>query len=309
MNSRTGSIDATTSAPRCEPPRPVPTTPNRENAVHSWCTHAAPRCCPAESFERQASRAVEGDASALSPPRRGEGTSTKVVGRLTLNEPHGIRSTNPGGTSSRDCDRRPPEGAGDRVRSEPPWPHIHSLLSGSAGPVLRFMTAHCALRPRWPARSRKGPSMSVQGDPGQSVRSVSGGPPWGEPDPWTSALWASADTVGGYAPPRDVPPPALPLPPDQPRRPSRQGLVVVTAVLLALLLAGAAALTNTLRSPGDTSAAPPKPSATALPTVPSSPPLPSPTAPSPTAPPSAAPSAPPGVVPGSPPGGASSRGP
>ena len=83
---------------------------------------------------------------------------------------------------------------------------------------------------------------------------------------------------------------------------------MVTAVLLALLLAGAAALTNTLRSPGDTSAAPPKPSATALPTVPSSPPLPSPTAPSPTAPPSAAPSAapsaPPGVVPGSPPGGA-----
>ena len=83
---------------------------------------------------------------------------------------------------------------------------------------------------------------------------------------------------------------------------------MVTAVLLALLLAGAAALTNTLRSPGDTSAAPPKPSATALPTVPSSPPLPSPTAPSPTAPPSAAPSAPPGVVPGSPPGGAQQPG-
>ena len=72
--------------------------------------------------------------------------------------------------------------------------------------------------------------MSVQGDPGQSVRSVSGGPPWGEPDPWTSALWARADTVGGYAPPRDVPPPALPLPPDRPRRPSRQGLVVVEAM-------------------------------------------------------------------------------
>ena len=146
--------------------------------------------------------------------------------------------------------------------------------------------------------------MSVQGDQGQSYPSVSGGPPWGEPDPWTSALWARPDTVGGYAPPVDAPPPAFPLPPDRPRRPSRQGLVVVTAVLLALLLAGAAALTNTLRTRGDTSAAPPKPSATALPSAPSAPTLPSPTVPSPTAPPSTAPSAPPGVVPGSPPGGA-----
>ena len=146
--------------------------------------------------------------------------------------------------------------------------------------------------------------MSVQGDQGQSYPSVSGGPPWGEPDPWTSALWARPDTVGGYAPPVDAPPPAFPLPPDRPRRPSRQGLVVVTAVLLALLLAGAAALTNTLRTRGDTSAAPPKPSATALPSAPSTPTLPSPTVPSPTAPPSTAPSAPPGVVPGSPPGGA-----
>ena len=146
--------------------------------------------------------------------------------------------------------------------------------------------------------------MSVQGDQGQSFPSVSGGPPWGEPDPWTSALWARPDTVGGYAPPVDAPPPAFPLPPDRPRRPTRQGLVVVTAVLLALLLAGAAALTNTLRTRGDTSAAPPKPSATALPSAPSAPTLPSPTVPSPTAPPSTAPSAPPGVVPGSPPGGA-----
>src|SRR6187402_1643300 len=185
----------------------------------------------------------------------------------------------PGRHFRRDCECGQPWRARDRLRSEPSWPHIHSLFSGSAELVLRFMTAHCALRPRWPARSRKGPSMSVQGDPGQSVRSVSGDPPWGDPDPWTSALWARADTVGGYAPPRDVPPPALPPPPDRPRRPSRQGLVVVTAVLLALLLAGAAALMNTLRSPGGTSAAPPKPSATALPTVPSSPPIPSPTAP------------------------------
>ncbi len=146
--------------------------------------------------------------------------------------------------------------------------------------------------------------MSVQGDQGQSFPSVSGGPPWGEPDPWTSALWARPDTVGGYAPPVDAPPPAFPLPPDRPPRPTRQGLVVVTAVLLALLLAGAAALTNTLRTRGDTSAAPPKPSATALPSAPSTPTLPSPTVPSPTAPPSTAPSAPPGVVPGSPPGGA-----
>ena len=146
--------------------------------------------------------------------------------------------------------------------------------------------------------------MSVQGDQGQSYPSVSGGPPWGEPDPWTSALWARPDTVGGYAPPVDAPPPPFPLPPDRPRRPTRQGLDVVTAVLLALLLAGAAALTNTLRTRGDTSAAPPKPSATALPSAPSSPALPSPTVPSPTAPPSTAPSAPPGVVPGSPPGGA-----
>ena len=146
--------------------------------------------------------------------------------------------------------------------------------------------------------------MSVQGDQGQSFPSVSGGPPWGEPDPWTSALWARPDTVGGYAPPVDAPPPAFPLPPDRPRRPTRQGLVVVTAVLLALLLAGAAALTNTLRTRGEPSAAPPTPSATALPSAPSSPTLPSPTVPSPTAPPSTAPSAPPGVVPGSPPGGA-----
>ncbi len=146
--------------------------------------------------------------------------------------------------------------------------------------------------------------MSVQGDQGQSFPSVSGGPPWGEPDPWTSALWARPDTVGGYAPPVDAPPPAFPLPPDRPPRPTRQGLVVVTAVLLALLLAGAAALTNTLRTRGDTSAAPPKPSATALPSAPSTPTLPSPTVPSPTAPPSTAPTAPPGVVPGSPPGGA-----
>ena len=145
--------------------------------------------------------------------------------------------------------------------------------------------------------------MSVQGDPGQSVPSGSGGPPWAEPDPWTSALWARPDTVGGYATPLDAPPPLSPPPPGGPRRPVRSGLVAVVAVVLAALLAGGVALTGALRTRDDASAAPPKPSATALPTVPSSPP-----SAAPTAPPSTAPTAPPGAVPSAPPSAAPQTG-
>ena len=142
--------------------------------------------------------------------------------------------------------------------------------------------------------------MSVQGDPGQSVPSGSGGPPWAAPDPWTSSLWARSDTVGGYSTPLDAPPPTLPPPPGGPRRPFRTGLVAVIAVVLAALLAGGVALTGALRTRDDASAAPPKPSATALPTVPSSPPSAAPTAPpstAPTTPPTAPPTAPPGAAP------------
>ena len=143
--------------------------------------------------------------------------------------------------------------------------------------------------------------MSVQGDPGHSDPSSSGGPPWGRPDPWTSELWARPDTVGGYAPSwdRQLPPPP-PSPVGPPPR-SRRGLAVVAAVLAAVLLAGGVALVGALRSTDDPAVAAPRPSASALP---STPPSIRPTFPSPTAPPSTAPSAPPGVVPGSPPSAA-----
>src|SRR5580765_5546181 len=138
--------------------------------------------------------------------------------------------------------------------------------------------------------------MPVQSDSGQSVWSQASGQAWKEQDPWTSALWARPDTVGGYAQTQDVPPPSLPVPPDPPgRRPSR-GLVVVASVLATALLVGGAALAGTLRSRGDTAAAPPKTAATSLPTRPSSP-----ARPSPSAPPSTGQTAPPGVVPGVPP--------
>jgi hypothetical protein len=138
--------------------------------------------------------------------------------------------------------------------------------------------------------------MPVQSDSGQSVGSEWGGREWSEPDPWTSALWARPDTVGGYAPPTDVPPPAPPAPPDPPNRLPRRGLIVVAALVVAALLAGGAALAGTLRSRDDTTAAPPRPSATSAPTR-----SVSPTAPTPTAPPSTGQTTPPGVVPGAPP--------
>lgn len=144
--------------------------------------------------------------------------------------------------------------------------------------------------------------MSVQGDPGESAPSGVGGSPWDAPDPWTSALWGRPDTVGGYAPQSDQQPPAPPPPPDEPRSTSR-AVAVIAAVVAAVLLAGGALLTGALRSTDDPAAAAPRPSASALPSVPSAPALPTPTPPGSTAPPSAAPDAPPGVVP-SPPGSA-----
>lgn len=145
--------------------------------------------------------------------------------------------------------------------------------------------------------------MSVQGDPGQSSRPGVGGTPWDAPDPWTSALWARPDTVGGYAPRSDQQPP-VPPPPDGPRPSTRRGAAVIAAVVAAAVLAGGAVLAGVLRSTDDPAAAAPRPSASALPSVPSAPTLPSPTSPGPTAPPSTTPDAPPGVVP-SPPGSAS----
>ncbi len=142
--------------------------------------------------------------------------------------------------------------------------------------------------------------MTVQGDPGQSVPSGAGGTPWDAPDPWTSALWARPDTVGGYAPVSNQQPPAPP-PPEGPRS-TRRAAAVIAAVVAAAVLASAL-LAGALRSTDDPAAAAPRPSASALPSVPSAPALPSPTSPAPTAPPSTGPDAPPGVVP-SPPGSA-----
>jgi S1-C subfamily serine protease len=136
--------------------------------------------------------------------------------------------------------------------------------------------------------------MTIQQEQGQAVPPtvvgpVGGQPQWGQPDPWTSDLWARPDTVGGYTRPPDQPPPAPADWPPPPQRPRRRGLLVVAAVLVAALLAGGAALAATLRSDDTTTAAPPTP--TARPTLPSTP------SPAPTNPPSAAPSAP-GIVPG-----------
>ena len=143
--------------------------------------------------------------------------------------------------------------------------------------------------------------MSVQGEPGHSGGSTSARPTRGGPDPWTSPLWAHPETVGGYFRRPVAPPPGIaPLPPPM-QRPPRRGLVVVAAVVLMALLAGGAALAGTLTR-GDTTAAPPKPSATALPSVPN--PSSSPPRPSQSAPRNSAPAAPPGLVPGSPPDGA-----
>ncbi|WP_256796101.1 S1C family serine protease [Terrabacter sp. Ter38] len=78
---------------------------------------------------------------------------------------------------------------------------------------------------------------------------------------------------------------------------------MIAVVLLVALLAGGAALAGTLRSGGDTSAAPPTPSATVvLPPAPT--PSSSPSQPTPSAPQRSAPASPPGVVPGSPPNAA-----
>ena len=142
--------------------------------------------------------------------------------------------------------------------------------------------------------------MSTQDDPGQGVWWESTGSPQGQPDPWTSELWARPDTVGGLAQTTDRSIPAPPPPPHGPQRPSRRGLAVVAAVVAAALLAGGAALTGALRSTDDPASAAPRPSASAPPSVPSSPSRP--TVP-PSTPPSTAPSAPPGVVPSTPPSG------
>ena len=142
--------------------------------------------------------------------------------------------------------------------------------------------------------------MSTQDDPGQGVWWESTGSPQGQPDPWTSELWARPDTVGGLAQTTDRSIPAPPPPPHGPQRRSRRGLAVVAAVVAAALLAGGAALTGALRSTDDPASAAPRPSASAPPSVPSSPSRP--TVP-PSTPPSTAPSAPPGVVPSTPPSG------
>lgn len=142
--------------------------------------------------------------------------------------------------------------------------------------------------------------MPTRDDPGQGAWWESAGSPPGQPDPWTSELWARPETVGGFAPASEQPPPALPPPPERPQRPSRRALAVVAAVVATALLAGGTALAGALRSTEDPASAAPRPSASAPPSVPSTPTRP--TAP-PTTPPSTAPSAPPGVVPTTPPGG------
>ena len=140
--------------------------------------------------------------------------------------------------------------------------------------------------------------MSDQGDPGRGDRPVPADPPWGAPDPWTSPLWSRPDTVGGYAPPYSPPPMAPAPPPEGPVGAPRRARAVLAAVVAAVLLLGGLALANTLRSPESTSAAPPKPTATATPTLPSAPPRPTPSFP---LRPSPAPSGPSGVLPGAPP--------
>ncbi len=140
--------------------------------------------------------------------------------------------------------------------------------------------------------------MSVEGDPGPGVRPGPADPSWGAPDPWTSPLWSRPDTVGGYAPPNSPPPMAAPPPPPDPPPTPRRARAVLAAVVAAVLLVGALALANTLQSPRSPSAAPPKPTATATPTLPSSPARPTPSTPRA---PSPAPSAPSGVLPGAPP--------
>ena len=95
--------------------------------------------------------------------------------------------------------------------------------------------------------------MSVQGDPGQSFPSVPGDPPMGGAGPVDVAL-VGAPRHGWRLRPTGW---TRHLPLSRPSARSargrhRQGLVVVTAVLLAVLLAGELALTNTLRSPAVT---------------------------------------------------------
>ncbi|GAB3068230.1 hypothetical protein GCM10027053_35560 [Intrasporangium mesophilum] len=145
--------------------------------------------------------------------------------------------------------------------------------------------------------------MSVQGDAGHGNGSTPDGPTHGGPDPWTSSLWADPKTVGGYARASAVPPPGYSPPPPPQQRPPRRRMLVAVLALIALL-AGGAALAGALQSPSNTTAAPPKPSATVLPSpTPSS----SPSVPAPSAPRTSEPAAPPGGAPespGSPPNGA-----
>lgn len=138
--------------------------------------------------------------------------------------------------------------------------------------------------------------MSVQDNEGHTSATPGGpaygGQPQGRPDPWTSPLWGSPQTVGGYARPASAPPPGyVPPPPPPPRRPRRGMLVAALAVIA--LLAGGAALAGALQSPSSTTAAPPKPSATVVPT-------PTPTVPTPHAPRTSEPAVPPGAAPESP---------
>jgi S1-C subfamily serine protease len=153
------------------------------------------------------------------------------------------------------------------------------------------------------------PDMPDQGHAGQSPWATPGGssPSRGETDPWTSALWGRPDTVGGYARRVDPAPPTVPIPVAPPPRSSlHRGPAVIAALVATALLAGGAAVAGTLRSHGDTTAAPPKPTTSTVPTrpTPSVTPTPTPSRQTPSAPPNASPSAPPNSVPGAPPNGA-----
>lgn len=160
--------------------------------------------------------------------------------------------------------------------------------------------------------------MSLRGDQGPSGQPGSGQPSWvapdpwmapgarvvpaqpAPPDPWTSPLWSRPDTVGGYAPEVAGPPPPPPWQPPPPPPGRRRGPAVLVALVVAALLAGGAVVANMLHSPNGTTAAPPRPSASALPTVPTRPTTPTPAPSSPLPAPSTAPSGPSGIPPGSP---------
>jgi S1-C subfamily serine protease len=110
------------------------------------------------------------------------------------------------------------------------------------------------------------------------------GPPWGEPDSWTSPLWGRPDTVAGLGR-GDGAPPEQPVaagpegPTPRPRR-SRRLAVVATVVTLTLALAAGIAAAA-LRSDHRATASPPRPSISpsAQPTIPRAQPTQPPTQP------------------------------